>query len=157
MQKKESAGCLDQFIALCKKFELKITPQRCAIFKILAQIKDHPTADEMYHLVKGEFPNISYDTVNRTLLTFAQIGLIDVVPTQEGPRRFDPDMEQHHHFHCIQCGKIIDFYSNQMDNIKIPEHILEEYRIFSRRIVLNGLCKQCRSHKERINRKSANK
>jgi Fur family peroxide stress response transcriptional regulator len=144
MQKQDIDGCLDPFIELCKKFHLKITPQRCAIYKALAGAKTHPTADEMYAVVKKDFPNISYDTVNRTLLTFAEIGVVDVVPTKGGPRRFDPDRNIHHHFHCIQCGKIFDFHSDEFDNLGIPDPIREDFTVYSRRVLLNGLCPKCR-------------
>jgi Fur family peroxide stress response transcriptional regulator len=147
MQKDKIADCLDPFIQHCKKFDLKITPQRCAIYKKLMQAKNHPTADEMFNIVKKEFPNISCDTVHRTLLTFAEIGLVDVIPTKGGPRRFDPDMEKHHHFHCLDCGEIVDFSSDEFDNLRIPNHIQNDFTVFTKRVVLNGLCKQCRRKK----------
>ncbi len=147
MQKRETLDCLDPFIELCKKFDLKITPQRCAIYKELVRAKNHPTADEMFSIVKKKFPNISYDTVNRTLLTFAEIGLVDVVSTRGGPRRFDPDMDNHHHFHCIHCGKIVDFFSDEFDNLGIPDSKLNGFTVFSKRVVLNGLCNKCQTKK----------
>ncbi len=147
MQNDKTSDCLDRFIQHCKNFDLKITPQRCAIYKKLMQAKNHPTADEMFHIVKMEFPNISYDTVNRTLLMFAEIGLADVIPTKGGPRRFDPDMDKHHHFYCLDCGKIVDFSSDEFDNLGIPNHIQDDFTVYTKRIVLNGLCNKCQKEK----------
>ena len=147
MQKQEKRDGLDPFIELCKKFDLKITPQRCAIYKELARAKNHPTADQMFTIVRKKFPNISYDTVNRTLLTFAEIGLVDVVSTRGGPRRFDPDMDNHHHFHCIRCGKIVDFFSDEFDSLEIPDSLLNNFTVYSKRVVLNGICKKCQTKK----------
>jgi Fur family peroxide stress response transcriptional regulator len=147
MQRQNVSDCLESFIQLCRKFDLKITPQRCAIYKGLIQAKNHPTADEMLNIVKKEFSNISYDTVNRTLLTFAEIGLVDVVPTKGGPRRFDPDMDKHHHFHCVHCGEIVDFTSEEFDNLGIPDNIQEDFTVYSKRVVLNGVCPKCRKKK----------
>jgi len=148
MQKRNKSDCIAQFMERCKKCGLRITPQRCAVFKELLKSKKHPTADEMFQKVKQEFPNISYDTVNRTLLTFAEIGLVDVVSTKGGPRRFDPVMDNHHHFHCVNCGKIIDFYSEQYSNLQIPQNIKDDFTVFTQRVVLNGLCKQCRKRRD---------
>ncbi len=147
MQNDKLSDCLDQFIKHCKKFDLRITPQRCAIYKKLIKEENHPTAEEMFNIVRKEFPNISYDTVNRTLLTFAEIGLVDVVSTKGGPRRFDPDMDKHHHFHCIHCGKIVDFYSDEFDNLGIPDYFQDDFTVYTKRVVLNGLCKKCRKKK----------
>jgi Fur family peroxide stress response transcriptional regulator len=148
MQKITESDCIAQFVEHCKKSGLRITPQRCAVYKELLKSKKHPTADEMFQTVKQEFPNISFDTVNRTLLTFAEIGLVDVVSTKGGPRRFDPVMDNHHHFHCVNCGKIIDFYSEQYSNLQIPQNIKNDFTVFTKRVVLNGLCKQCRKRRD---------
>jgi Fur family peroxide stress response transcriptional regulator len=155
MQNGKISDCFEPFIQLCKKFDLKITPQRCAIYKELTQAKTHPTADEMFQIVKKEFPNISYDTVNRTLLTFTKIGLVDVIPTKGGPRRFDPGMDEHHHFHCLDCGKIVDFCDNEFDRLGIPDHIQNNFMVYTKRVVLNGLCKKCWQKKELNNRNIA--
>lgn len=148
MQKINESDCMAQFVEHCKRFGLRITPQRCAVYKELLKSRKHPTADEMFQTIKKEFSNISYDTVNRTLLTFAEIGLVDVVSTKGGPRRFDPVMDNHHHFHCVNCGKIIDFYSEQCSNLQIPSNIKNDFTVFTKRVVLNGLCKQCRKRRD---------
>ena len=153
MQQENTKDCIEQFIKHAKNLGLKITPQRCAVYRIVSQSKDHPTADQVFHNVKTEFPNISYDTVNRTLLTFAEIGLVDVVQTQGGPRRFDPVKDEHHHFLCIKCGEIIDFYSDDYDDLKIPENIQKKFNVYNKRVVLSGLCRKCQN---KINRDNQN-
>jgi len=41
----------------------------------------------VYQEVKKEFPNISFDTVNRTLLVLLGKGLVKMVESGYGPRR----------------------------------------------------------------------
>jgi Fur family peroxide stress response transcriptional regulator len=147
MQKEPPVERMDQFTERCRKFGLKITPQRCAVFNQLLQALEHPTADDVYQGIRRRYPNISYDTVNRTLMTFAEIGLVDIVQTKGGPRRFDPVMDDHHHFHCINCGAIVDFCTQSLEELEIPDHILKNFTIFSKRVVLNGLCEKCRKIK----------
>jgi Fur family peroxide stress response transcriptional regulator len=65
------------------------------------------------------------------------------VEGQGGPRRFDPNMESHHHFHCMDCGKIIDFYSKDYDDLRIPEDIEEKFTVLGKRVVLKGICNNC--------------
>jgi len=149
MQKESAKDCIDHFIKRAKNLGLKITPQRCAVFRIVSQSKDHPTADQVFHDVNQEFPNISYDTVNRTLLTFTEIGLIEVVQTQGGPRRFDPVTDQHHHFQCLSCGKIIDFYNDNYDDLKIPDDMQKKFTVYNKRVVLSGRCWECRKQKKK--------
>jgi Fur family peroxide stress response transcriptional regulator len=144
MKKEACADKIQGFLRICQEHHLKITPQRVAIYQELFNLDTHPTADAIYQIVKKEFPNISFDTVNRTLLTFAKIGIVDVVEVFGGAKRFDPNVTNHHHLHCIQCGKIIDFYSRVYDNLEIPEKVNEQFRVISNRLVFKGICKTCR-------------
>jgi Fur family peroxide stress response transcriptional regulator len=135
---------LDIFYRRSKEHGLKITPQRSAIYKELLRAKDHPTADDIYKRIVKRIPNISFDTVNRTLLTFSKIGITDVVEGYGQPKRYDPDMEIHHHFRCIQCNSIIDFHNKEFDNITVPEEINKQFTVINKKVVLEGLCSKCK-------------
>ena len=143
MQKIELAQRVTQFIETCRRHGLKITPQRVGIYRILIQSMRHPTADRVFRAVKKDFPNISFDTVNRTLLTFAGIGVVEVVETFGGPKRFDPDVSDHHHLHCMACGRIIDFEYEGYARLEVPKAIATTFNVISRRVVLKGLCDTC--------------
>jgi len=135
---------MDIFYKRSKEGGLKITPQRTAIYEELIKAKDHPTADVIYKRIVKKIPNISFDTVNRTLLTFAKIGITNVVEGYGQAKRYDPDMGIHHHFRCIQCGSIIDFHSKEYDNITVPEELNRQFTVISKKVVLEGLCSKCR-------------
>ncbi len=135
---------MEHFLEKCKHHSLKITPQRAAIYKVLMGSQTHPSADVIHKEVKKEFPNISIDTVNRTLLTFANIGIIDVVEGEGDPRRFDPNLKKHHHFYCINCRKIFDIFNAKLDQLDVPVSIEKQYTILTKRIVLRGYCHTCK-------------
>lgn len=138
---------LDLFIEKCKQHNLKVTPQRISIHQAVLQLKNHPSADEIFKIVKKQFPNISFDTVNRTLLTFSKIGILKIVESYRVARRFDPNLVNHHHLHCTKCEKIIDFYSEDYDQLNVPEHIQQQFVIHHKRVVLSGICKECQQEK----------
>jgi len=144
MQKENGADKIHEFKQICHVHHLKITPQRVAIYNELLKSENHPTTDDIYQIVKRDYPNISFDTVNRTLLTFAQTGIVDVVEIFGGAKRFDPNVTIHHHLHCTQCGKVFDFYSRAYDNLKVPEELHAQFQVTSKRVVLKGVCKKCR-------------
>ncbi len=147
MQELGNPDGLNAFVQQCKNHKLRITPQRTAIYKALIQSRDHPSTDAVYRIVKKKYPNISFDTVNRTLLTFAETGITDVVEGHGDPKRFDPNLDAHHHFYCIGCGKIIDFCHEQYDEISIPEEIEKKFTVSSKRVVLKGFCDRCKEEK----------
>lgn len=123
---------------------LKITPQRTVIYEELLKARDHPTADDIYKRIVKKIPNISFDTVNRTLLTFSKIGITHVVEGYGQSKRYDPDVDVHHHFRCVRCGCIIDFHNREYDNIVVPKEIGEQFEVTKKKVVLEGLCGRCK-------------
>ena len=147
MQKNVARDQTDLFIEKCKQHNLKVTPQRISIHRAVIQSINHPSADEIFKIIKKEFPNISFDTVNRTLLTFSQIGILKIVESFRGARRFDPNLANHHHLHCIDCGKIIDFNNENYDQLEVPRNIQPGFTVLNKRVVLSGICKECHKKK----------
>ena len=134
---------LRSFEDLCRDNGLKITPQRVAVYKALVSTDTHPTAEEVHRMVRRDIRNISLDTVNRTLLTLAEIGAAFQVEGTGQPRRYDGGLEDHQHFRCIKCGKVIDFHYEPFDNIEIPAHLQGRFQIMRKTVYLEGTCETC--------------
>lgn len=133
------------FRGACKNNGLKITPQRVIIFEELSKAKDHPSANELFKRIKKKLPNVSFDTVYRTLLSFTQIGILNLVEGYGETMRFEPDLEFHHHCRCLKCHAIIDCYEDLLKNIHLPEEIKKQFKVTGKRIVFEGLCKACQT------------
>jgi Fur family peroxide stress response transcriptional regulator len=143
-QRPKDNARVDMFYRISREHSLKITPQRSAIYEELLKAKDHPTADVIYKRIVKKIRNISFDTVNRTLLTFSKISIINIVEGYGQPKRYDPDIAVHHHFRCIHCNKIIDFHNKNYDNIAVPDEISRQLTVINKKVVLEGLCSKCR-------------
>ena len=135
---------MEIFYRRSREHGLKITPQRTVIYEELLKARDHPTADDIYKRIVKKIPNISFDTVNRTLLTFSKIGITHIVEGYGQAKRYDPDVDVHHHFRCVRCGCIIDFHNKEYDDIAVPEEIEEQFEVTRKIVVLEGLCGPCR-------------
>lgn len=133
----------DAFQSRCRQEGLKITPQRIAIYKALVESKEHPSADMLHRKVKEILPNISLDTVNRTLLTLAEIGAAFIVEGSGDVKRFDGGMHNHQHFKCIKCKRIIDFHHKPFDDILVPSELGEKFIILRKTVYLEGTCDCC--------------
>jgi Fur family peroxide stress response transcriptional regulator len=141
---KQSQEKMDTFQIRCRKAGLKVTPQRVAVYKALIESKEHPSADVLWRKLRKTFPNISLDTVNRTLLTLAEIGAAFVVEGSGDVKRFDGCLENHQHFKCLKCKKIIDFHHKPFDSIAVPKSISEKYTVLKKTVYLEGICDSCR-------------
>ncbi len=140
-------AALESFRAECRQRNISITPQRVAIYSALMGSTEHPSAEDIYNRVKSDFPDISVDTVYRTLSTFSQMGLVNVVEGYGEPKRYDPDIEPHHHFRCNRCNRIVDFQDTGFDKLKVPAIIRRKFSVSGIRVVVEGLCDKCRRKK----------
>ncbi|MBW2148840.1 MAG: transcriptional repressor [Deltaproteobacteria bacterium] len=135
---------LQVFKSVCREHGLKITPQRVAIYKEFISSQKHPSAVMIHKKIRNYYPNVSLDTVNRTLLTFNKINLAKIIEYSGDPKRFDPILEKHHHFRCISCGTIIDFYHDDYNAIGIPAEFKEKFFVLDKRVHLEGICEKCK-------------
>jgi len=137
---------LSEFVAKSKELGLKVTPQRTAIYKELAQTDRHPSTEMIYKNIKDYFPNISLTTVYRTLETFEKHGLIAVVNLLYNAARYDANLSPHHHIVCIKCKKIEDIYDNSVNYTNFDDKI-QDYEVVGYSVLFNGICSDCTKNK----------
>jgi len=134
---------IEYFCKLCRTKGLKLTPQRIEIYKALLASKEHPSAETVYNEIHKKLPNVSFDTVNRTLNTLAEIGAAFIVEGTGDVRRFDADCRNHQHIKCVKCKKIFDFSHKSFENVQVPESIASNFKILRATVYIEGLCKTC--------------
>jgi len=139
---------VEAFQERCKQKGLRVTPQRLEVYKALVSMDTHPTAEDVYVKVREHLSNISFDTVNRTLMTLADMGAAFVVEGTGQPRRFDGGLEDHQHFRCVRCGKIVDFHHAAFDHIVTPPELDPEFRVLRKTVYFEGLCSACSTDKD---------
>ena len=144
MTTKDTEMAMTRLRNKCREHGLRMTPQKVMIYKELLKSLDHPSPEQIFKRLKCACPEMSFDTVYRTLATFDKIGLVDLVDGYGTARRFDPKLEKHHHFRCRKCGTIIDFTSDYYDKIDIPKDISKECEVLKLRVTIDGFCKKCR-------------
>jgi Fur family transcriptional regulator, peroxide stress response regulator len=97
--------------ALCERLkacDVRPTPQREVVLKVILEKRDHPTADEIFARVKLSMPTISLATVYNCLETLVSCGLIRQVNLERAPTRYCPNLHEHAHFHDEATGQIHD-------------------------------------------------
>jgi Fur family peroxide stress response transcriptional regulator len=135
---------LEAFPGVCRARGLKVTPQRTAVYKALIETDEHPSAEAVYRRVRKVFPSISLDTVNRTLLTLADIGMAFAVEGSGDAKRFDGNAASHQHFKCVRCKRIIDFQHEPFGQISVPESLVDKFTVLRTTVYVEGLCDRCR-------------
>jgi len=138
MQKK-----METFCARCRDAGLRITPQRTAIYRALVETDQHPSAEMVFRQVRQTFPSISLDTVNRTLLTLSRIGTAFIVEGSGDAKRFDANFENHQHFKCVRCKRIVDFHHEPFDHVPAPGNLPSQFKVLRTTVYIEGVCDLC--------------
>ena len=143
-QMKDKSEKLNNMISMSRENGLKLTPQRMAIFDILADSDHHMTVDEVYQKARVEYPMLSPATVYRNMEQMVESGLLTHLDLGGSSMRYDTNLEEHHHFVCSKCGKVTDVYlSNVEFSLDKSKSSLGKARIDSHELHLQGTCEDC--------------
>lgn len=123
----------------------RVTPQRQEILRCFSSGDGHYSAEEVYRKVRGKFPNISLDTVYRTLNTLKQLGIIRVLNFNDGKSRYELVKEDTHHHHlvCLKCGgsQELDFCPlDFLDSTLLRD---KSFRVERHSFEIYGYCSRC--------------
>ena len=143
IKKKEVEQRMKLFETVCRRAGIKLTHQRIEIFREIAQTGDHPDADQVFQRVKDRIPTVSLDTVYRTLWLLNDLGLLVTLGSSRERTRFDANLNSHHHFVCGKCGFTHDFFSNNLDNISLPDSVGSFGEIQTTHVEVRGICRKC--------------
>lgn len=123
-----------------------MTSQREVIIEELRLVKTHPTADQVYEMVRKRLPKISLGTVYRNLEVLSDLNLIQKLEVGGTQKRFDGNIENHYHVRCKVCGKVEDLPTEKMINISGLEDIYsaaDGYVGLTHKLELVGVCPKC--------------
>ena len=119
---------------------LRLTPQRQQVYDVLRQKRDHPTAEEVFMRAKKAMPEISHATVYNCLDALVKSGLARQVTVERGATRFCPNMMEHGHFHCHECGTVYDVdLPAELPGVTVPRG----FKPLRHEITIHGICAEC--------------
>lgn len=141
---------VDSAIEKLKEDGYKTTPRRTYILEIFDQdIIRYFNAKEIQARVAEKYPRMSFDTIYRNLKLFTLYNILEEAE-MEGEMVFrkhdDPIKEHHHHFVCVNCGKIVPVHEYPLDFYQ--DQLPEGYVIKNHEFRLEGLCDVCHAKLE---------
>ncbi len=121
----------------------RLTTQRQIILEELAKVKTHPTASELYDMVRKRLPRIGLGTVYRNLELMADNGMILKLEVGGTQKRFDATTDDHYHIRCSNCGKVDDIDIPVIDDIIDAAAQNSLYQIHGHHVEFTGVCPEC--------------
>ena len=138
---------------------LRRTEPRRVVLEVVRGTASHPTAEAVHRMARRRLPRVSLGTVYRNLRRLVEEGLVQEVP---GPHaRFDGNTSEHHHFTCLQCGRIVDVDGplTEPHSRALVSRVAAQggFSVTHHRIEFYGRCAPCRKGSRRARPASRNR
>ncbi|MDX6445392.1 MAG: Fur family transcriptional regulator, ferric uptake regulator [Blastocatellia bacterium] len=134
------------FLKHIQKQGLKRTAQRDLILDVFLRTEGHLSGEDLYQLVRGQDPTVGQTTVYRTLRLLTEAGLAREVRFGDGRAHYEHNYKHPHHDHmiCSDCGKIIEFYSPELEAIQDAMAAKHKFELTEHLLRMIGVCADCR-------------
>jgi Fur family peroxide stress response transcriptional regulator len=115
-----------------------------AVYDALQNLS-HATNRELLRKVHETYPEVSATTIHRVSGRLQKRGLISFAPKPaNGAERYDISLEPHHHFMCMQCGRLCDVPDTPAARLAIGQlKKLSDDCAIAGSLTMQGTCKQC--------------
>ncbi len=130
----------EQLIEKLRESKIPMTTTRFVILDFISKNSGHFSTEDVYNLIKKDFPSISLGTIYNNLSIFAKIGILKELRIEKERVVYDTNVYPHSHFLCMQCGKIYDVPSL---DFKTPKEI-DGHSVEYADIYYFGICRECR-------------
>jgi len=132
--------------AMLREQGKRITPQRRLLLRIIEESHEHLNAEQIYLRAKREDPRLSLSTVYRTLAVLKEAGLVEQrYFARDHQREYfeSPRTPEHYHFTCIGCGRVIEFETPRMQQLKLELQENQAVQVTHACVCLEGYCADC--------------
>lgn len=120
-----------------------MTRQRKLILEELRKVDTHPSADEIYEMVRRHLPRISLGTVYRNLEVLSELGKIQKLELSGSLKRFDGNPIKHYHIRCLRCNRVDDAPIAPLNQLENELYGATVFEIIGHNLEFTGLCPKC--------------
>lgn len=134
--------------ARLKEKGYKLTTQRKAIINVFLMNQScHLSPEEIYDVVRNDYPDIGLATVYRTLQLLEQLNIVYKVNFDDGCSRYELNLDsedhQHHHLICTKCGKVQEVKLDLLESLENQIEKEGNFRVVDHNVKFFGYCKNC--------------
>jgi Fur family transcriptional regulator, ferric uptake regulator len=127
---------------------LRMTRQRMVILEELRKINTHPSADDVYEIVRRRLPRISLGTIYRNLEILSGSGEIRKLDTGSSLKRFDGRADHHYHIRCKRCDRLADVSFDPGVDLTSRVKEFTDFSVSGHTLEFIGVCPECERSSE---------
>jgi Fur family transcriptional regulator, ferric uptake regulator len=137
---------LKNFKVLLKENGLKFTSQREDILRALYDAREHLSPEALHTVISKTVPdsNIGIATIYRTLVLLEDSNFITSIPFGQQGKKYELANKEHHdHMICTECGKIIEFIDEQIEQRQQAIAKKHNFKMTYHSMQIYGICEEC--------------
>jgi len=127
----------------------KLNTNAQAVLDVVHSVQTHPTALEVYEMVKQVRPHIGLASVYRILGHLVEQGRIKEILYGDGSSRYDGRIMRHDHGICTNCGALLDLPIE----VTLSQQVLQQaaqaagLELDTHEVRIYGRCAACQANK----------
>jgi Fur family transcriptional regulator, ferric uptake regulator len=119
----------------CADHRVRMTEQRRAVLRVVAEATDHPDVEELHRRAQRIDPAVSLSTLYRTVRLLEAIGVLQRHEFTDGRSRYELMPERHHdHLIDVETGRVTEFHSPEIERLQAEIARRHGYRILDHRL-----------------------
>ena len=127
----------------------KLNTNAQAVLDVVRSVQTHPTALEVYGMVKQVRPHIGLASVYRILGHLVEKNYIKELLYGDGSSRYDGRIARHDHGICTNCGALLDLPIE----VTVSQQVLQQaaqaagLKLDTHEVRIYGHCSSCQEEK----------
>ena len=147
MAAKANKCARQRFVDFLAQKNLRVTGQRQAIIETVFSTEQHFTAEQLLEWSRRRDKSVSRATVYRTLPLLTESGLVREMDFGKEHKFYDPnyaERPQHNHIICQDCGKIVEFDSDKIEQLENEISHRLGFSVKAHRLQITASCEEFR-------------
>jgi Fur family ferric uptake transcriptional regulator len=135
----------EAFQELLKKNGLRLTRQRDALLDAVFATHRHFSAEDLHKELERVGHRVSLATIYRSLSLLVEAGFVQGLDVGNGRVLYEHTLGHEHHDHmvCIDCGKITEFVSKDIEELQEKVAKDHKFTIVAHSLKMFGYCSGC--------------
>lgn len=145
MKNKKHTHILDECMKFLSNSGIQMNNQTQGLLEYFFSTDYHMSFDDIKRYVHDKRLQISDSEIRNALELLVEFGFATCKDFGDSIIRYEHLHygEHHDHFICLKCGKIIEFYSQKIEDEQHNAAIEQGFHAFSHKMQIHGLCESC--------------
>lgn len=135
----------NECLSLLSATDIELSPFAIAVINFFFSVDSHVALRDFEDYLKSKALPVDIEGVQATMQILEDYGFATRRTFPDGRARYEHLHigEHHDHLFCLRCGRIIEFFSPDLERLQADMARRNGFHAFSHRLLIRGLCDTC--------------